>query len=216
MGRTEPLILNGSGTYTADGPVNRMITNGLPTDIFENSSFPYFPIGVEEYDFNLSPKDFEYTIWYEEPTSQLVVSREMNTQLLRRGDTLIVTITVINSGDVPFSQVIINDLQAIEEGVFQLTSGAASTTVFNLEAGANVTLEYAAMAIVEGSYEYPAVRVGGTDLFSNQYTYSTTAENLTITSGLLISETLLIQIGVVIIIIVIIGLILYRFRRRIF
>lgn len=216
MGRTDPLILNGSGTFTVDGPYTRMITNGLPADIFENTTFPYFPIGTEEYDFNSIPRDFEYTIWYQESTSVLQVSREINTNLLRRGDNLIVKITVINTGDVPFSQVIINDLQAIEDGIFQLTGGTASTTIFDLQAGANVTIEYEVMAIVEGSYEYPAARVGGIDLFSDQYTFTSTTENLTITSGLLISETLLIQIGVVIIIIAIIGLLLYRFRRRIF
>ena len=216
MGRTNPLTLNGSGTYTADGPSYRMITNGLPVDIFENESFPYFPIGTEEYDFNLSPQDFEYTVWFQAPISALAVSREVNTNLLRRGDTLLVEITVINTGDVPFSQVIINDLQAIEEGIFQLVGGAASTTVFSLPAGENETLEYTVMAIVEGSYEYPAVRVIGVDYFSDQYTFTSTTESLTITGGLLSSETLLIQIGVIIIVIAIIGLILYRFRRRIF
>jgi hypothetical protein len=216
MGRTNPLILNGSGTFTVDGPSSRMITNGLPVEIFENDPFPYFPIGIEEYDFNLNPQDFEYTVWFQESISALVVSREINTHLLRRGDTLFVEITVINTGDVPFSQVIINDLQAIEDGIFQLAGGAASDTVFNLQAGENVTLEYAVMAIVEGSYEYPAVRVGGVDFFSDQYTFASTTESLIITSGLLPSETLLIQIGVILIIIAIISLILYRFRRRIF
>ncbi len=216
MGRTDPLTLNGTGTFTVDGPSDRMITDGLPVERFENATFPYFPIGVEEYNFNRNPQDFDYTVWFKVPTSALLVSREMNTSVLRRGDTLTVEITVINTGDVPFSQVIINDLQAIEEGIFQLTGGAASATVFDLPAEENVTLEYTVMAIVEGSYEYPAVRVIGVDFFSDQYTFTSTTESLTITSGLLASETLLIQIGVIIIIIAIIGLILYRFRRRIF
>ena len=104
----------------------------------------------------------------------------------------------------------------MEDGIFLLLVGTASTTVYDLQAGENATVEYAVMAIVEGSYEYPAVRVSGVDLFSDQYTFTSTTESLTITSGLLASETLLIQIGVIIVIIAIIGLILYRFRRRIF
>ncbi|MFX1301423.1 MAG: hypothetical protein ACFFDE_10880, partial [Promethearchaeota archaeon] len=216
MGRTDALTLNGSGTFTVDGPSDRMITDGLPAETFENATFPYFPIGVEEYVFNLNPRAFDYTVWFQIPSSALVVSRAMNTNLLRRGDALTVEITVINTGDVPFSQVIINDLQAIEDGFVQLAGGAASATIFDLPAGENVTLEYTVVAIVEGSYEYPAVRVIGVDYFSDQYTFTSTTESLTITSGLLASEILLIQIGVVIIIITIIGLILYRFRRRIF
>ncbi len=216
MGLTAPLNLTGTGTLTLNGPATRMILNGTPTDVFTEKVFPYYPIGIEEYSFVTTQRDFDYRIWYIEPESSLTITREFSTTALNRGDLLSIKITVINTGDVPFNQIIVSDVQAIETGIFQLVEGVASKQVFDLQTGANTTLEYTARAQVTGLYDYPAVYVAGIDFFTAQHIFTSSTETLTIGNGLLPSEVGLIQIGIVIIIITIALILLYRFRRRIF
>ncbi len=216
MGLMAPLNLTGSGSLTIRGPYNRMITDGSPASAFVNKIFPYFPIGDEIYDFNETEQEFDYNVWYKEPISDISISREVTPTGLNRGGLIAVTITVINTGDVPFAEIIVGDVIAIETGMFQLVSGTASIRVFNLEPGANITLEYTAIALVTGVYDYPAVQVAGIDMFSNQFTFTSTSQSLTIGNGLTPNEIVLIQIAVALIIIVVVLLVLYRFRRRIF
>ena len=72
------------------------------------------------------------------------------------------------------------------------------------------------MALVAGTYEYPAVQVAGINNFDNQNLFQGLTESLTIGQGLTPNEVSLIGIAAATVIIVIILLILYRFRRRIF
>lgn len=216
LGRTTPLNLTGPGTVFMNGPYNRVILNGTPADVFESVVFPYYPVGVEEYWISADVTEFDYAIWFRESNSVLAVTREFSTIALNRGDILGVKITVVNTGDTPFNQVVVSDVESIETGMFQLVSGVASATASNLAPGANLTFEYTAIALVSGVYEYPAVGVAGTNLFFDQFTFSSPPQTLTIGSGLTPSEVTLIGVGVVIIIIIVIALLLYRFRRRLF
>ncbi len=216
MGNQAPLNLTGTGTLRINGPYNRVILNGTPIDIFENTTFPYYPIGVEEYNFDEFVREFDYTVWFNEGTSTMSVTRDFSTNSLNRGELLTVRITIRNTGNTPFSEVTISDIQAITTGMFQLVSGTASATVTNLHPGENVTLEYTSMALISGIFDYPSVEIVGIDLFANQYVFVSSTEPITIGSGLTPSELLVIEITIVAIIIVIIIIILYRFRRRIF
>ena len=216
MGINAPLNLTGDGLLTIRGPYNRVYLDGSPEAAFEGITFPYYPIGIEEYLFTDSMEEFDYTISFQEESAVLTITREFSTTVLNRGDTVAVRIVVENTGNTIFSTATITDITAIETGVFQLVEGTASTTVTNLKPGENVTLEYSVMALVAGTYEFPAVEVQGTNNFANQYTYLGTTESLTIGNGLTPNEVTLLGIGAAVIIIVVILLILYRFRRRIF
>jgi hypothetical protein len=216
LGIDAPLNLTGEGLLTIRGPYNRVYLDGSPESAFEGIIFPYYPIGVEEYQFTDLLQEFDYTISFQEESSVLAITREFSTTVLNRGDTLTVRITVVNTGNTIFSTTTIHDVLAIEAGVFQLVGGTASTSVANLEPGENVTLEYSAIALVAGTYEYPAVQVTGINNFDNQNTFQGTTESLTIGQGLTPNEVSLIGIAAATVIIIIILLILYRFRRRIF
>ncbi|MFX1575663.1 MAG: hypothetical protein ACFFCF_00665 [Promethearchaeota archaeon] len=216
LGTPNPLNLTGEGLVTVHGPYNRVYLDGTPEWVFENISFPYYPLGVEEYQFSDSNQEFDYTISFQPGSSVLAITREFSTNVLNRGDSLNVKITVVNTGNTYFSTATISDVLAIETGIFQLTSGKASTTVINLQPGENVTLEYSAMALVAGIYEYPGVQALGIDVFFEQTTFQSMSESITINNGLIPSEVTLIGIAVVVVIIIIVILIIYRFRRRIF
>jgi len=216
MGLTAPLNLTGEGTLTIKGPYNRVILGGTPDWVFEDTTFPHYPIGVEEYVFDEDTEHFDYLISFQEGSSVLVITREFSANVLNRGDLLSVKITVENTGNTHFSDVVISDITSIEKGVFQLVHGIASTHVFDLQPSENVTLEYMAMALQSGIYEYPMVQAVGIDVFSGQYTFISTSESITIGSGLTPNEISLIGGIITVIVIVIILLILYRFRRRIF
>jgi hypothetical protein len=216
MGIDDPLNLTGDGLLTIRGPYNRVYLDGSPDSAFEGITFPYYPIGVEEYQFTELMEEFDYTISFQEESSVLAITREFSTTVLNRGDILDVRITVVNTGNTIFTSATIRDILAIETGVFQLVEGTASISVANLEPGENVTLEYSAMALVAGTYEYPAVQAEGINNFDNQNIFQGTTESLTIGQGLTPNEVSLIGIAAATIIIIIILLILYRFRRRIF
>ncbi|MFX1508767.1 MAG: hypothetical protein ACFFBR_00540 [Promethearchaeota archaeon] len=216
FGYSAPLDLTGEGTVIINAPHNRVYLNGTPTWVFEDKPFPFYPIGTEEYSLSDSTEDFEYWISFQEGSSVLSITRELSTNVLNRGDLLTVRIIVENTGNTIFTEAIIRDVVSIETGVFQLVSGIASTTIQDLHPGENVTLEYTAMALQAGIYEYPSVIIVGFDVFSSQHTFTSMTESITIGSGLIPSELSLIGIVVAIIIIFIILLILYRFRRRIF
>ncbi|MFX0167729.1 MAG: hypothetical protein ACFE89_08465 [Candidatus Hodarchaeota archaeon] len=224
LGLTLPLNLSGPGRLTLSGPYNRMIVNGTPAEVLNNGIFPWFPIGVEIYDFTSVQQNFNYTIWFREPISTLAIARSFiqnsvkspTISALVRGEQVSVEITVSNTGDVPFDQIHIQDVQSIEEGMFQLIGGSISLQVETLKPGENVTIEYTVMAITAGVYEYPEASVVGIDIFYDQYNVQTSAFSITIGNGLLPSELTLIQVGVGFIIIVVVILLLYRFRYRIF
>jgi hypothetical protein len=216
LGLTAPLNLTGQGTLTIQGPYNRVYLDGSPDLAFGETIFPYYPIGVESFGFSSDTTEFDYTISFQEGSSVLSIWREFSTTVINRGNILNVRIVVENTGNTIFSEATVRDVIPIETGVFQLVSGEAAITVFNLQPGENVTLDYAAMALVSGIYEYPEVQVLGTDVFSRQNTFTSTTQSLTIINGLTPNELTLIGIAVAIIIIVVIILILYRFRRRIF
>jgi uncharacterized repeat protein (TIGR01451 family) len=190
--------------------------DGTPSWIFEDKTFPFYPIGTEEFSLPDSTENFDYWISFQEGSSVLSITREFNTNVLARGEFLTVSIVVENTGNTVFTEAIIRDVLPIEAGIFQLVGGIASTTIENLHPDDNVTLEYTVMALQAGVYEYPAVVAVGLDLFSSQYTFTSSTESITIGSGLIPSELTLIGIVVAIIVIFIILLILYRFRRRIF
>ena len=216
LGTSVPLTLTGEGRLTIRGPFNRVYLSGTPETAFEEIIFPHYPIGVEEYLFTDTPEDFDYSITFQEGSSVLTISRELSTTTLNRGDVLSVRIVVENTGNTFFSEVTIRDVIAIETGVFELVGGLASRTVTSLMPGENVTLEYTAMALVTGIYEYPGVQVAGIDVFSSQATFTGTSQSITIGTGLTPNEVTLIGIVAATIIIIIVLLILYRFRRRIF
>ena len=216
MGINAPLNLTGDGLLTIRGPYNRVYLDGSPESVFGGITFPYYPIGVEEYQFTDIMEEFDYTISFQEESASLTITREFSTNVLNRGGTLAVRIIVVNTGNTIFSTATISDVAAIEAGVFQLVEGTASLTVSNLDPGENVTLEYSAMALVAGIYDYPAVQVQGINNFDNQNTFEGTTEPLTIGNGLTPNEVSLIGIGAAVIIIVVILGVLYRFRRRIF
>ncbi|MFX1565297.1 MAG: hypothetical protein ACFFCH_04845 [Promethearchaeota archaeon] len=216
LGQSALLNLTGEGTVIINGPYNRVYVNGTPAWIFEDKTFPFYPISSEEYPLSDSTKDFEYWISYQEASSVLSISREFSTNAVNRGDLLTVNIFVENTGNTIFTQAVIRDVIPIENGVFQLVEGIASITIQHLQPGENITLEYTVMALQTGIYEYPAVVAIGIDLFNSQYAFTSTTESITIGGGLIPSELTLIGIAVVIIVIFIVLLILYRFRRRIF
>ncbi len=216
MGLTTPLSLTGEGRLTIRGPYNRVYLAGTPDWAFEGITFPYYPVGVEEYLFADSAQEFDYTISFQEGSSVLAITREFSTNVLNRGDILTVKITVENTGNTYFSTTTVRDVIAIETGIFELVGGVASKTEFDLQPGENVTLEYTAMALVAGIYEYPAVQAAGIDVFYSQNTFLGTTESITVGNGLTPNEITLIGIAVAVIVIIIILLILYRFRRRIF
>ena len=216
LGTSDPLTLTGEGRLTIRGPFNRVYLSGTPETAFEEIIFPHYPIGVEEYLFTDTPEDFDYSITFQEGSSVLTISRELSTTTLNRGDVLSVRIVVENTGNTFFSEVTIRDVIAIETGVFELVGGLASRTVTSLMPGENVTLEYTAMALVTGIYEYPGVQVAGIDVYSSQATFTGTSQSITIGAGLTPNEVTLIGIVAATIIIIIVLLILYRFRRRIF
>jgi hypothetical protein len=216
LGRTTALNLTGEGQLTIHGPYNRVYLDGSPDLAFEDISFPYYPIGIEEYSFTTSSQEFDYTISFQEGTSALTINREFSITELNRGNLLTATITVVNTGNTYFSTLAVRDVIAIETGIFKLISGVASKTVTNLQPGENVTFEYTAMALVTGIYEYPAVQAIGTDVFYGQSTFAGTTESITVSNGLTPDEVNLIVLSIAAVVIIIIILILYRFRRRIF
>ncbi|MFX1318025.1 MAG: hypothetical protein ACFE9D_04120 [Promethearchaeota archaeon] len=216
LGLTAPLNLTGQGQLTIHGPFNRVYLEGSPEIAFEGTVFPFYPIGVEAFGFSDETSEFDYTIRFQEGSSILSVTREFSTTTINRGDLISVRVVVENTGNTIFSQATVRDVIAIETGVFQLVSGLASMTAFNLQPGDNVTLEYSVMALASGVYEYPAVQIVGIDVFSQQCTFTSSTQSLTIGNGLTPNEITLIGLGVGVIIIVVILLILYRFRRRIF
>jgi hypothetical protein len=216
LGLTAPLNFTGQGQLTIHGPFNRVYLEGSPELAFGDTVFPWYPIGVEAFGFSDETSEFDYTIRFQEGSSVLSVDREFSSTIINRGDYLSVRIVVENIGNTIFSEATVRDVIPIETGVFQLISGAASMTVFNLQPGENVTLEYTVMALASGIYEYPEVQIVGTDVFSAQYTFTSSTQQFTIGSGLIPNEVTLIGLVVALIIIVVILLILYRFRRRIF
>jgi len=216
LGLTAPLNLTGPGQLTIHGPFNRVYLEGTPEIAFEGTIFPFYPIGVEAFGFSDETSEFDYTIRFQEGASILTVTREFSTTIFNRGDLLSVRVLVENTGNTIFSQVTVRDVIGIETGIFQLVSGLASTTAFNIQPGDNVTLEYTLMALASGVYEYPAAQIVGIDVFSQQRTFASSTQSFTIGNGLTPNEITLIGLGAGLIIIVVILLILYRFRRRIF
>lgn len=217
LGRNTPLVFTGIGDITVRGPYDRMIVNATPTDFYSEISYPYFPIGEET--FNLSEiieYDFDMTIWYYQPNTGLSFDRDISNTDLARGQIITVTVTVINTGNLSFSDVFINDLGGILSGFFTLVAGNASLSKHTLSAGSSLTMEYSIMAIQSGSFELPAATVTATDILQNEFALSTGTTLINIIAGLLPSEVQLVIIFAGIIIALISILILYRFRRRIF
>ena len=219
-----PLNLTGPGRLTLHGPYNRMIINGTPTEATNNGIYPWFPIGDEVHDFTDVERTFNYTIWYREPISALTIARTFLTNAgpsstissILRGEQITAQITVTNIGDTRFNQILIQDIQGIEDGMFQLIQGSASIQVENLDPGENSTIQYTIIATTAGQYEFPEATAVGTDLFFEQYSYQTSSFSIIIGNGILPSELVLIQLGIASIVIVVIILVLYRFRHRFF
>jgi hypothetical protein len=223
-GQSLPLNLTGPGRLTLHGPYNRMIINGTPSEATNNGIYPWFPIGDEVHDFTDTLRAFNYTVWFREPISALTITRTFlrngvqssTIPTLSRGEQISVELIVTNIGDTRFNQIQIRDVQAIEDGMFQLTQGSASLQVENLDPGENSTIQYTIMATTAGTYEFPEASAVGTDLFFEQFIVQTSAFTMAIGSGLLPSELLMIEMGIATITIVVVILILYRFRHRIF
>ncbi|MDO8055820.1 MAG: hypothetical protein Q6361_03085, partial [Candidatus Hermodarchaeota archaeon] len=133
-----------------------------------------------------------------------------------RGEQVSVEINVTNIGATRFNQILIQDVQAIEDGMFQLTQGSASLQVESLDPGESASIQYTIMATTAGQYEFPEATAVGTDLFFAQFSFMTSAFSVVIGNGILPTELVLIEIGIAIVVIVIISLLLYRFRHRFF
>jgi len=217
LGRNTPLKFTGIGNIIVRGPYDRMIINATPTDFYSEINFPYFPIGQETFSLSeIIEYDFDMTVWYCQPVSGISLERELSTTNMARGQIIIVTLTATNTGNLSLSNVYINDIDGILSGFFTLVSGNASMLKTRLEAGSNITMEYSMMAIQSGSIDLPAAIVTATDILQNEFTKSTGTTLINISAGLLPGEVQLLIISAGVVVTLIICLILYRFRRRIF
>jgi uncharacterized repeat protein (TIGR01451 family) len=217
FGRTTPLEFSGSGTLRIHGPYDRMILNATPSSHYNSITFPYFPIGEEVFVFiELTSEEFDLTHEFRKPSSSINISREVSSTQIARGQTITINVTVANTGEVPFSEVTINDQGGILSGAFTLISGTTSTVLQQLDAGTSISMVYTVMPLQSGAIELPSATAITVDLLSNQLSDTTDPITINVGAGMLPSEQIILIIGIAALILVIVILILYRFRRRIF
>jgi len=215
MGRTEPLTLTGVGTLTVYGPYDRIIVNATPDSIYANTSFPIFPIGCNTFDFNEEvEQDFDLAFWFRRATAGISISREVSATSLQRGQVVTVIVTVENMGDLPLFDVTVSDLSGILSGAFVLVEGSASLFCPRLESGESLIMEYAMMAVQVGQVVLDGATVTARDLLAGEHVASTGDVTVSIGSGLLASEVLLIAGGAGAAVALVVLLILARLLRR--
>lgn len=215
MGRTSPLTLAGNGTVTITGPYDRMILNATPSTLFPGISFPYFPIGEEVFTVTTSTSlPFDLTVHFRQPVSDLSITRQLSRTDLLRGETLEVTVTVTNAGNLSMSDVFISDSGGILSGVFALVAGSVSTFRPALAAGQSLTMKYTLMALQTGTALLPPARVSAVDMLQNEFVRTTTTAFVAIGGGMLPGEAALLLDGVVFLVALLVLVALYIWRRR--
>lgn len=215
MGRTAPLTLAGNGTIRITGPYDRMILNATPSTLYPGISFPYFPIGEEVFTVAApASQPFDLTVHFRQPVSGLSITRQLSRTDLLRGEILEVTVTVVNTGNLSMSDVVVEDLGGILSGIFALVTGSVSTVQPRLGAGQSLTMKYAVMALLTGTAELPPARVSAVDLLQNEFVRTTAAASVTIGVGMLPSEVTLLLAGVTLLVALLVLVVLYVWRRR--
>lgn len=217
MGRTDPLTLVGNGTLTITGPYDRMILNATPSTLFPGIAFPYFPIGEEVFTVTTSTSvPFDLTVNFRQPVSDLSIARQLSRSNLLRGETLEVTVSVTNTGNLSMSNVFLSDTGGILSGAFALVAGSVSAFQPELGAGQTLTIKYTLMALQTGTAELPPARVSAVDILQNEFVRTTAATFVSIGGGMLPSETALLLGGVVflVVLLVLVGVYVWQRRRR--
>ncbi len=217
FGRTTPLEFSGTGTLRIQGPYDRMILNATPSSYYSSITFPYFPIGEETFEFpDLLSEEFDLTHKFNQPSSSIAISREVSSTQVARGQIITINVTVTNTGEVPFSEVTINDQGGILSGAFALIEGTTSRILLQLDAGESASMAYSVMPLQSGAIELPSASVFTIDLLSNQLVDTTDPITINVGAGMLPSEQTFLIFGIAALIFIIVILVLYRFRRRIF
>lgn len=215
MGRTTPLTLAGNGTIRITGPYDRMILNATPSSLYPGISFPYFPIGEEVFTVTTSAtQPFDLTVHFCQPVSGLSITRQLSRTDLLRGEILEVTVTVTNTGNLSMSDVAAEDAGGILSGIFALVTGSVSTFQPRLGAGQSFTMKYAVMALQTGTAELPPAHVSAVDILQNEFVRTTAAAFVTIGVGMLPSEVTLLFAGMVFLVVLLVLVALYVWRRR--
>ena len=215
MGRTAPLTLVGNGTIRIVGPYDRMILNATPSTLYSGISFPYFPIGEEVFTIAVpASQPFDLTVHFRQPVSGLSISRQLSRSDLLRGEILEVTVTVVNTGNLSMSDVVVEDLGGILSGIFALVTGSLSTVQPSLGPGQSLMMKYALMALLTGTAELSPARVSAVDLFQNEFVRTTAVASVTIGAGMLPSEATLLLAGVALLVALLVLVVLYVWRRR--
>jgi hypothetical protein len=215
MGRTTPLILVGNGTVTITGPYDRMILNATPSSLYSGISFPHFPIGDEVFTIvGLTSQPFDLTVHFCQPVSGLSITRHLSRTDLLRGEILEVTVTVVNTGNLSMSDVIVDDTGGILSGIFALVAGSVSTVQAGLDAAQSLTMKYAVMALLTGTAELPPALVSAVDLLRNEFVRTTAAVSVTIGAGMLPSESMLVFVGAATLVALVVLAALFLWGRR--
>lgn len=215
MGRTAPLTLAGNGTIRITGPYDRMILGATPSTLYPGISFPYFPIGEEVFTIAApASQPFDLTVHFRQPVSDLSITRQLSRTDLLRGEILEVRITVVNTGNLSMSDVVVEDLGGILSGIFALVTGSVSTVQPSLGAGQSLTMTYAVMALLTGTAELPPAHVSAVDLLQNEFVRTTAAASVTIGVGMLPSEVALLLTGVALLVALLVLVVFYVWRRR--
>ncbi len=214
FGQVSPMTLSGNGTLTMRAPYDRVVYNATPSHLYPNITFPYFPIGEEVFYVNETDQDFDIVVRYQQSTGGLDITREVISETVARGQTIVVNVTFTNTGSRPFHNIYLNDLSSLLSGAFALVSGSASLNHPYLAGGESVSMEYVLMALQQGVFQLEGAEITATDVLQDEYYRSTSADTITVSAGLLPSEInlIIVAVGIVVLIIVIL-LVRWRLRR---
>ncbi|MFX1474315.1 MAG: hypothetical protein ACFFCO_02400 [Promethearchaeota archaeon] len=214
FGQATPLTLSGNASLTIQAPYDRVVYNATPSYLYPNVSFPQFPIGEEYFVINETDQDFDLLIKFRQSTGGLEITRNISSNSIARGQTVVINVTFFNTGTRPLYNIEVRDLSSILSGAFDLVSGSASLVLSSLAAGESVTMQYVLMALQQGTFILEGAEISATDVLDYEYFRSTSTDTITVGAGLLSSEIFLMIIAVGFIVLVIILVILrWRFRR---